>query len=60
MIVETVTRTVLRASEGHKLTNGITYCASVVLSVGDNPDDWYEITIEEYERIKAEADSEET
>lgn len=51
MIVETVTRTVLRASEGHKLTNGIAYCASVVLSVGDNPEDWHEITVEEYNEI---------
>ena len=51
MIVETVTQTVLRASEGHKLTNGTAYGSSIVLGAGDSPDNWREITIEEYNEI---------
>lgn len=51
MIVETVTQTVIRASEGHKLTNGNAYGESVVLGIGDSPDNWHEITIEEYNDI---------
>ena len=56
MKVETITQIVLRASEGHKLTNGSAYGEFVVLGAGDSPDNWYEITIEEYERIMAEQD----
>ena len=56
MKVETITQTVLRASEGHKLTNGSAYGESVVLGVGDSPDNWYEITVEEYDAIMAEQD----
>jgi hypothetical protein len=51
MIVETITQTAIRASEGHKLTNGNAYGESVVLGIGDSPDNWHEITIEEYEKI---------
>ena len=54
MKVETITQTVIRASEGHMLTNGVAYGESVVLGVGDSPDNWHEITLEEYEAIKAE------
>ena len=53
MKIETITQTVLRASEGHKLTNGTAYGESVVLGVGDSPDNWHEITIVEYEKIMA-------
>lgn len=61
MKVETVTKTILRASEGHRLTNGTAYGESVVLGVGDSPDNWHEITIEEYSEImKEEEESEET
>ena len=59
MKIETVTQTVLRASEGHKLTNGTAYGSSVVLGAGDSPDNWHEITIEEYNEImKAQEDEE--
>ena len=60
MKIETITQTVLRASEGHMLTNGIAYGETVALGKGDKPENWHEITIEEYERIKAEKESEET
>lgn len=61
MKVETVTKTILRASEGHRLTNGTAYGETVVLGVGDSPDNWHEITIEEYNEIlKEQEESEET
>ena len=53
MKVETITQTVLRASEGRKLTNGNAYGDSVVLGAGDSPDNWHEITNEEYNVIMA-------
>jgi hypothetical protein len=59
MKIETITQTVLRASEGHKLTNGTAYGSSVVLGAGDSSDNWREITIEEYNEImKAQEDEE--
>ena len=60
MIVETVTQTVLRASEGHKLTNGTAYGSSIVLGAGDSPDNWREITIEEYNEIMKAQESEDS
>ncbi len=54
MKIETVTQTILRANEGHKLTNGTAFGNSVVLGAGDRPENWHEITVEEYERIMAE------
>ena len=60
MKIETITQTVLRAGEGHMLTNGTAYGETVALGKGDNPDNWHEITIEEYEKIMAETESEET
>lgn len=54
MKIETITQTVLRASEGHKLTNGTAYGSSVVLGAGDSPENWHEITIEEYNAVMAE------
>ena len=54
MRIETITQTVLEASAGHMLTNGVTYGESVVLGVGDSPNNWHEITVEEYEEIMKE------
>ena len=51
MTIETVTQTVLRANEGYKLTNGTAFGSTVVLGVGDSPDYWHEITVEEYNEI---------
>ena len=58
MKIETITQTVLRASEGHKLTNGNAYGESVVLGVGDSPDNWHEITIDEYNAVIAAQENE--
>ena len=57
MKVETITQTVLRAGEGHMLTNGNAYGKTVVLGVGDSPDNWHEITVDEYEEIMRERES---
>lgn len=41
----------IRASEGMILTNGNAYGATVELGVGNSPDNWHEITLEEYASI---------
>ena len=51
MDIKQVTQTVLTASEGHILTNGTSYGYIVALGVHDSPDNWYEITEEEYQEI---------
>ena len=45
----------LVASDGKWLTNGEIYGKVVYLSVGGNPDDWYEISEEEYQEKTREA-----
>lgn len=54
MEIKQVTYTILTASEGYLLTNGVSYGETVALGVYDSPDNWYEITQEEYEQILAE------
>ena len=58
MEIITVNQTILKASEGYKLTNGTAYGSSVVLGAGDSPDNWREITIEEYNEIMKAKDGE--
>ena len=58
MEIITVNQTILKASEGHKLTNGTAYGSSVVLGAGDSLDNWYEITLEEYNKIMNEQEGE--
>ena len=43
----------LTATEGMVLTNGDTYSKEVYLGCNDSPDNWYEITEEEYNEIQA-------
>ena len=52
MIIEN--QTVLKAEEGKLLTNGDTFGTVVYLAENDSPNNWYEITVEEYENILAE------
>ena len=54
MEIKQITQTILNASEGYVLTNGISYGYTVALGAYDSPDNWYEITVEEYESILAE------
>ena len=51
MKIETNTRTILTASAGMIFTNGNTYCVRVHLGAADTPDNWHEITLEEYAAI---------
>lgn len=46
-------RKVIQANEGYILTNGATYGSTVYLGEQDSPDNWHEITIEEYQEIMA-------
>ena len=47
-------------SEGMILTNGTVYSDLVFLGCNSSPDDWWEITIEEYNEIMAQQEREET
>lgn len=61
MVKETITITKITPSEGMVLTDGQTYALNGVhVGRNDSPDNWREITIEEYEKIKMEQESEET
>ncbi len=51
----TIEITKITPSEGMVLTNGKTFSFDFVhIGRNDSPDNWHEITIEEYERIMAE------
>lgn len=54
MKTTTIEITKLTASDGMMLTNGEMYGIEAYLSVNDSPDNWHEISVEEYERIMAE------
>ena len=59
MIESTITIRKLTASEGMTLTNGEVYGKQIYLGVNDSPDNWHEITDEEYAHIMALQESEE-
>ena len=44
-------RNVLVAKEGYVYTNGETFSNVIRLGVNDAPENWYEITEEEYNKI---------
>lgn len=44
-------RVKLKATEGMIYTNGETYGREIFLGTGDSPDNWWEITEAEYEKI---------
>lgn len=46
----------LTASEGMMLTNGEIYGKEIYLGVNDIPDNWHEVSKEEYEAKMAEAE----
>ena len=49
---ETITSIKLIASDGMILTNGEAFGKEVYLGTGDSPDNWHEITEEEYNKIQ--------
>ena len=54
-----MSRLKLKATEGMILTNGEIYGREVFLGSGDSPDNWWEISEEEYNKITEEAMSNE-
>lgn len=54
MIKENITLIKIKASEGMILTNGDVFGREIFLGKGDSPDNWYEITDNEYEKIQEE------
>jgi hypothetical protein len=52
MKISTIEIRKLTATEGMFLTNGETYSKEVYLGINDNPDNWHEITAEEYNEIQ--------
>ena len=51
--MRTNTRIILNADEGKVLTNGQIYGVTIYLGTNDSPDNWHEITKEEYQEIMA-------
>ena len=51
MTIDTITTTVLTASEGHYLTDGEIYGTTIYLGQDRTPDEYTEITEAEYEEI---------
>lgn len=58
MKLETIELRKLTASEGHTLTNGEAYGKEIYLGCNDKPENWYEITDEEYLKIQQEMEKE--
>lgn len=54
MEIKEIKQTLIEASEGKILTNGTSYGKVVALGVGDKAENWYEIDLEEYEKILEE------
>lgn len=54
MILSTIELRKLEASDGMVLTNGEAYGKEIYLGKNDSPDNWYEITEEEYNQILKE------
>lgn len=51
MIKETIELVKLIASEGMILTNGSEFAKEAYIGDGDSVENWYEISIEEYESL---------
>ena len=50
----TIEGNIITASEGMVLTNGENFATVVRLGDWDSPDNWHEVTVEEYEAKMAE------
>ena len=58
MNIETIELKKITASEGKILTNGEVYSKEIYLGKYDSPDNWNEITEEEYNKILKQQESE--
>lgn len=58
MNITTIELRKLTANDGMILTNGEVYGREIYLGVNDSPDNWHEVTIDEYESAMADAESE--
>jgi hypothetical protein len=54
MEITTIELRKLTATEGYVLTDGETYSKEIYLGVNDKPDNWHEITEEEYAEVLKE------
>lgn len=57
MIVSTIELRKITASKGMVLTNGEAYGEEIYLGCNDKPENWHEISKEEYEKIAAEQEA---
>lgn len=57
MTISTIELRKITASKGMILTNGEAYGEEIYLGINDTPENWYEIPIEEYEKIMAELEA---
>lgn len=51
MNIETIELKKITASEGKVLTNGEVYSEEVYLGKFDSPENWHEVTAEEYNKV---------
>lgn len=58
MIQEIINIRKLIASEGTILTNGSAYGTEIYLGKNDSAENWHEISLDEYEQIKTQIESE--
>lgn len=45
---------IIKSQKGMVFTNGEVFAKEIELAVSDSPDNWYEITVEEAEKIQNE------
>ena len=57
MRIETIELKKITASDGMVLTNGNAYGKEIYLGVNDAPENWHEITDEDYEKILKEQEA---
>lgn len=53
-----MSRVKMKATDGMILTNGEIYGREVFLGTGDSPDNWWEISLTEYEKKMEEMENE--
>ena len=61
MEIKKIELTEIKAAENMVLTNGTAYSSvggSIYLGINDNPDNWHEITEEEYNEIQKQNEEE--